>query len=443
MNPTGRHAQKRRRHGEGTSLRRSVRRGDDHRRHKPYMVAISLGTDPLTGKRLRRYFYGATPAEARERADDWLHQAVPADPDEEPDPTVGEMLDRWLEDERRAVKPGTWDRYEVTVRRYLKRDLGELPLRDLKAARIRAAIPLWGAAHNQWYAFHRLRAALAWALRQDDLAELLPRNPSDGVRAPAKPKGRVAPVIGPERARTILAAMADDVFAALTVVLVALGLRRGEALGLRWQYVDFEARTIKTPYQLLRTPTKVRTKEETEAGILFRLVEVKRERSDRLIPFGDVVEAALRARQAAQARQRAACGAAWPDNDLVFTDDEGYHLVPNTVSNHIQATLKRAGLGHLRLHDLRHGASTLLSVVGAPERIKMGILGHTRPAQSIDYTGFVPEEARRAVNAVEGLLTPTDVPPTWPNGCPDGCPDLRGGSPAGDTITSGPQDVAP
>lgn len=409
MNPTGQHSRKRRRHGEGTAIKRSVRRGDDHRRNKPHLVAVSLGTDPETGKRLRRYFYGATPEEARRRADDELARLAAPEPEDGRGLTVGDMLEQWLEDVSRSVKPGTWSRYEVAVRLYPKKNLGDIPLADLTARHIRDAIPGWGSPHNQWYAYGRLRSALAWATRQD---HMLDHNPSDAVRAPSKPRGRVAPVIGPERAKAILAATATDVYASLVVLLIALGLRRGEALGLTWAYVDFEARTIRTPYQLLRIPARFRTDEEIEASVWLRLVEVKRERSERLLPFGDVVEAALRARQDAQARQREAAGDAWPDNDLVFTDDEGYPLPPNSVAHHIQVTLERADLGHFRLHDLRHGASTLLSMVGAHERIQMGMLGHTRPAQSIAYTAYVPEEARRAENDVENLLKPPALPET-------------------------------
>ncbi len=410
MNPTGRHSPRRRRHGEGTALERSVRRGDEHRRNKPHPVAISLGTEPATGKRLRRYFHGATHEEARHRADDELERlAAPPEPEDEPGLTVGDMLDQWLDDVRRSIRPGTWNRYEIAARLYAKKDLGHIALSGLRAKHIRDAISGWGSPHNQWYAYGRLRSALAWATRQD---HMLDRNPSDAVRAPSKPRGRVAPVIGPERARAILAATAMDVYASLVVLLIALGLRRGEALGMTWAHVDFEARTIRTPYQLLRIPAKCRTPEEIEAGVWLRLVEVKRERTERLLPFGDVVEAALRARQEAQARQRETLGDAWPDNDLVFTDDEGYPLPPNSVAHHIQVTLERAGLGHFRLNDLRHGATTLLSMVEAHERVQMGMLGHTRPAQSIAYTGFVPEEARRAENDVENLLKPPAAPRT-------------------------------
>jgi integrase len=419
VNPTGRHRDKKRRHGAGTIVRRSERQGDDHHRSMPFVKAISLGTDPQTGKRRRRFFYGRTREEAEQRATKAMAALAP---DAAGATSVGEMLDLWLDDTKRSIKPNTWNRYELAVEGHLVPTLGEVRLAELTPASIRAAIPLWKSAHNRWYVFSRLRQAIGWALRQDP--PMLARDPSYAVSAPAKPRVEDAPVIDAPRARAILAALEADPHGTLGLVYVVLGLRRGEALGLQWRYIDFEAGTLKTPCQLQVIAPRDRTPQERAAGAWLRLVETKRERSDRLLPMPEHVAAALRARRAAQAAEREAAGAAWAGTDLVFTDAQGYPWPPNSVSRHIARALARAGLGDLCIRDLRHAASTLLSLVGAHERVQMGILGHTRPAQSLAYTGFVPEEARRAMGDVEALLAPPAKPDAIAsNGCPDGCPD--------------------
>ena len=58
-------------------------------------------------------------------------------------------------------------------------------------------------------------------------------------------------------------------------------------------------------------------------------------------------------------------------------------------------------------------------MVGASDRVKMGILGHTKPAQSLAYTGFVPAEARQAQAAVEAGLGPVGLSDDSPDGCPE------------------------
>jgi len=153
------------------------------------------------------------------------------------------------------------------------------------------------------------------------VAGLLPQTTklADGPRVPHHEIRALAP---PEACRLLEAAKGHRLEALVTLA-VAIGLRQGEALGLRWDAVDFEAGKL-----------HVRTALQRVAG-QFELVEPKTERSRRTIPLPEVALAALREHRKSQLEERLSAGPYWGDElGLVFTSVTGWPLhgpeVPRT-----------------------------------------------------------------------------------------------------------------
>jgi integrase len=209
-----------------------------------------------------------------------------------------------------------------------------------------------------------LRAALNDALADD----LIARNVAEHIKVPKAPKPP-AVVLTIEQARALLEASRGTRFEAFVAVGLALGLRLGEALGLRWRDVDLDARRLTVAHQLQNLPGR-RTLVATKTDAV-------QERE--LPPFA---VAALRRHRASVARQRLACGE-WHDHDLVLPGADGRPWAHQSFRNAWFRFLEDAGVAeHWNPHDLRRSCNTLLLAAGVPPAEVMRYVGH----QSIEMT---------------------------------------------------------
>src|SRR5918997_4711895 len=157
---------------------------------------------------------------------------------------LGDYLDHWLTDSvRDTVRQRTYERYEQMVRVHIKPTLGCVKLRALNAAQVRSLyrqkLDAGLATRTVRYVHTTLNKAL-----KDALADgLIPRNAASTVKPPKLTKKEIRP-LSPEQASTFLEAARGDRFEVLYVVAITAGLREGELLGLKWQDVDLEARTL-------------------------------------------------------------------------------------------------------------------------------------------------------------------------------------------------------
>ena len=234
-----------------------------------------------------------------------------------------------------------------------------------------------------------LRQGLVQALRWG----LVPRNVATLVERPKVTRREVQP-FDPDQVRILLDAITGDRLEALYTVALAVGLRRGEALGLRWQYVDLDAGTLRVCASLQRVNGKL------------QLQEPKTTRSRRTIALPQTVIDALRQHRARQLRERLSAGSHWQQHDLVFTTSAGKPHDPRNITRHFQKVLSGAGLPRIRFHDLRHTCASLLLVQGVHPRIVMEILGHSQISMTMDtYSHVMPELQREAATQMDALLT--------------------------------------
>jgi integrase len=107
-----------------------------------------------------------------------------------------------------------------------------------------------------------------------------------------------------------------------------------------------------------------------------------------------------------QAEERLRAGAAWEDNDLVFSDHYGQPLHAEELTSAIfYPMLERAGLPRVRFHDLRHSCASLLLAQGIHPKIVADMLGHSTIAITIDlYNHTTAAMHREAALALESVL---------------------------------------
>jgi integrase len=306
--------------------------------------------------------------------------------------TVSEVARLWLE--RASGQTGRWaqptrERYERMVRRHIdasadpaRRPLGALKLRELTVDRVAD----WSRANERELAPTTARMALIalnqvcrYAVRRGWLAE----NPVAKLEPAEKPRrtaGQVSILEGHDLVRLLDHACS---YRPLFELLAYTGLRIGEALGLTWADIDYEAGLIRVHRQLGRDRTHAPLK--TEAG--------KRE-----VILAPAIGKLLRERRLATLYKA-------PHN-LVFTTARGRGLDYRHVGHGFRNAVKRAGLqapGRLSLHSLRHGFASLLIAEGMNVVFVSRQLGHANPTITLGVYAHLFERADHAAAAREAL----------------------------------------
>lgn len=359
-----------------------------------WCASVDLGH--TNGRRRRRAFYGKT----RQEVVNKLHAAQRQLADGLPLPgqrqTVGGFLEVWLRDSAaRKVRPRTLERYRQIVQLYLIPRLGRIRLAKLAPADVERAmneaLTLGASPRSAAHMRAVLRTALNVAMKWGSLG----RNVASLAGPPRVPEREIRPLSRAD-ARAILGAVRGDRLEALFTVALALGLRQGEALGLRWQDVNLDGGTITVQRSLQRV------------GGEWLFLEPKTIRSRRTVPLPGPVTAAVREHRARQLQERLRLGPAWQGEtwgDLVFTDEAGGPLSGFHVRRRFNALLAVAGLPPMRYHDLRHGAASLMAAQGVPVRVAMELLGHSQVSTTMNvYAHVAPELGRDAADRMGEAL---------------------------------------
>jgi integrase len=183
---------------------------------------------------------------------------------------------------------------------------------------------------------------------------------------------------------------------AVYVVAMTTGMRQGEILGMTWKNVDLVAGTLRVQYQLAR-----------EEGV-YKLSEPKSEAGGRMVPLPSITVAALKAhrdRQQETAQQPGAIrNLEW--HDLVFRTANGTPLNGGWVYNKFKAATKAAGLPHIKFHEQRHSAISVLGDAGVDVAVVSKMVGHSSVTLTYNTYRHVFDKAKRdAANAMDAALT--------------------------------------
>ncbi len=132
----------------------------------------------------------------------------------------------------------------------------------------------------------------------------------------------------------------------------------------------------------------------------------KTARSQRRISISAVAVAALQRHRLEQLRARHELGPAWTDHDLVFPNEIGEYLSPETVRYRFNKLLATAGLPRMRFHDLRHTAATLLLGRRVNPKIVSEMLGHASIAITLDvYSHVLPDMQQDAAAVMDQVVS--------------------------------------
>lgn len=223
----------------------------------------------------------------------------------------------------------------------------------------------------------------------------LSRNPFAAVKRP-NVTAKEATYLSPAQVGALLEAAQGSRYRPLFVLLVNTGLRRGEALALRWSDVDLTNGVARVRGTLARV------------GADLVVTAPKSAKSARTIPLGPAAVDELRALKVRQAAERLKAGSAWTDSGYVFTTELGEPCDPRNALRALTVAAKAANLDAIGLHTLRHSAASVMLTNGVPLKLKVvsELLGHSGIAITADVYGHVsPEVSRSAIDVLGAALS--------------------------------------
>jgi integrase len=342
-----------------------------------------------TGLGKRKYLYGKTREEVARR----VTAALKATQDGMPIPgdelTVERFLTQWLTDTvPNRVRPVTLISYAGLVRLHVIPELGRVRLARLTPEQVQALLNKKLTAGMSPRSVELIRAVLRQALGHAQRWNLVGRNVAALTSRPRPNRQEIRP-LSAAQAQRLLEAVRGDRLEALYTVALALGVRQGEALALRWSDVDFEHALISIRRSLVRI------------GGEFKLDEPKTPRSRRTLgPLPPALMESLRAHRQRQTEERLAAPT-WSDWDLVFCSPSGSPLHSKSVTVAFQRHVAAAALPHQTFHGLRHACASLLMAQGVNPRVVMEILGHSTITTTMNVYSHVAQSTQR--DALAGL----------------------------------------
>lgn len=376
---------RRRSHGEGSVYRRA----SDGR----WVGSINLGY--ADQKRVRKTVYGRSEREVVAKIRELRREAERGRDLSQPSMILRNFVyDVWLPmKESDGTRGSTLRSYRWLLDSHIVPALGGRALDQLTSAEVQRFI---GAKRSSTLSLssanHILRLLRNMLGDAEDIG-LLSRNVAKAVRL-AKVEPRPVPALDVAGARRLLKSIEGHRLEALFASILVLGLRRGEALGLRWMDVDFESGLVHVRQTLQRLDGELKLEEITKTHASTAVLAVP----------PSLLEVLTRHRLQQQ-KDRLVLGPDWPDSDLVFRSTVGTPLEPRNASREWEKLRLQAGVPTLRLHDLRHSCATILTAQGVHPRVIMEMLRHSQISITMNtYAHVAPQLQREAADVLERAL---------------------------------------
>jgi len=294
--------------------------------------------------------------------------------------TLQEYLENWLENVHKpTIRLSTYLNYRKLLKNYLVPGLGKVKIHRLTPQQVQG---FYSQKISQGLApktVNNIHGVLHKALDNAVKWNILARNVCDAVTPPRIPR-KEKNVLAKQQAHTLLEEVRAHRLEALLTLAITTGMREGELLALHWQDINFEDCSL----QVKRAVSYLK-------GYGYVESEPKTAKGRRMIKLPVFVVDILMRHKVQQEEQRREVGDAWIEKDLVFTNAQGYFYSASTLRKVFRRFLVSIGLPHMRFHDLRHSAATILLIMGVHPKIVQEILGHSQITMTLDvYSHALP-----------------------------------------------------
>jgi integrase len=310
--------------------------------------------------------------------------------------TVEEYLTAWLAGHTKRggepLSPTTRSLYATLLRKHVLPAIGGMRLRDVKPqtlAKLYEAVGN-GSAYNT-----AAMLGSAFTVAVED--KIIPENPARSRRSgkPIKRRKELKLWTIPE-AKAFLAAVRDrgDTLGALFFAMTTTGLRRGEALALRWSDLDASERRLLVSKQLVLADNRVIERDATKTG------------KQRVVYLDSATVGVLMTHRKRQVAERLRAAEGYGSGDFIFANPIGEPLHPDAVTRAWDRACRAAGVPDIRLHDARHMAAVFGLAAGVSLKLVQERLGHADLSMTSEtYLAYIPDELQaRAAEAIGDVL---------------------------------------
>lgn len=376
----------RRANGEGTVYQRTDGR---------WAAVIFLGAG------MRKTYYRHSKAEAfiaLQQAQQAKMQGTLISTREEP---VETYLLNWLRYQiQPTVRERTYQTYQQTVTHHLLPSLGRIKLQKLThwhLQRLYHQLRRQQVAPSTIRKIHKvLRHALNDALKLGHVT----RNVCQFVELPPEEKRqRVTQALTVAQARKLLAVAQGDPLEALYVLALTTGMRQGELLALKWSDLDLTYGKLQVQRTLIRVSRgqAIVSEPKTPSG-------------RRCVQLTQLALEALKRHVQGQQAARSIRGEPTIAQEWIFCDEDGLPLrAGSMLRQSFQPLLTKAGIPHIRFHDLRHSTATLLLTLGVHPKVVKELLGHSQIFVTLDiYSHILLTLQEEAMHHLNQFLTLSD-----------------------------------
>ena len=318
------------------------------------------------------------------------------------------MLD-WLEMMKNSVEVTTYASYAQAIKSkinpYFDARFPALTLSQITPKHIQDYYT-WEMTENNVSAntvIHRhanIRKALQYAFKTG----LIDINPADRIERPKKVK-YVGSTYNNQELEQLFAVTKGDLIELPVMLAAFYGLRRSEVLGLKWDAIDFEKKTITIKHTVTQTTLDGKS-------VIIEKDRTKTKSSYRTLPLVKPFEDALLRKKAEQAENRRLCGKCYDKShlDYINVNEMGKLITPGFLTQHFPLVLERNGMKKIRFHDLRHSCATLLYSNGVALKDIQEWLGHSDISTTSNiYTHLDYSSKVASANAILSLLDTTEA----------------------------------
>ena len=313
--------------------------------------------------------------------------------------TFSEYMKQWLERIKPNLQVSTYATYKMQVDKitnyFANKNIMLLDLQPTDISNFYAYLIKNGKTIQLCEHYHvNIRKCLQSAVK----ANLIPYNPADRVDRPKSPK-HIGNFYTKEELDKLFECLIGDNYAYIYKITAYYGLRRSEMMGIKWDAIDFQNKTLTLNHAVIQTKVNGKT-------VIVAKNIMKNKSSYRTLPLLPEIRDLLLELKKKQERNKELYGNQYTSKyaDYICVDDLGYRLKPSTVSSHFQLVLNKNNLKKIKYHELRHSCASILLAKGVSMKEIQEWLGHSSYNTTANIYSHLDPKAK---NNVANVITKT------------------------------------
>lgn len=355
-------------------------KGYVRKRGNKWSFTVDIGKDPRTGKRKQKTQSGfKTKKEAQSALAELMNNVDKGVYIEPTKRKFKEFAMHFLENIYvNKVKASTYERTESLLRTQILPWFQEVELEKIDQFLIHDFYKEKKEEGLSSSYIQRMHEVLRRLLKVAYKWELIPKDIASLVEAPRLEKKEMN-VWSVDQVNEFLKFTKHSRYSPVFFLAAYTGMRKGEILGLHWNDINFEEKTIR----ISKTLYKVKDR--------YLLHEPKTKSSIRTIYMDDDITRVLKKQRVKQNLEKLKAGNVYEDHNLVFAQETGNYVFPTAVNALFLRYIRQSGIPRIRFHDLRHTHATILLSMGVNPKIVAERLGHSSVQITLDtYSHVLP-----------------------------------------------------